>query len=130
MPCKFVGLSIWVWVLILSIILLSIYCSKENFTDVENTKKIKVLNFNTHWCGWSKRFQPEWDKFSKNVKSNPKLIHIEAIDVKCDNKDNKMMCEAYDIPGFPFVLIEKDGKKIPYEGERTSDALETFIEKL
>ena len=130
MSCSFLGLPIWAWLFIIVILILSLECNNENFSDVKDSKKIKVLNFNTHWCGWSRRFQPEWDKFSESVKTNPKLVHIQAVDVKCDAKDNEMMCEAYQIPGFPYVLVEKDGKKIPYDGERTAEALETFVNTL
>ena len=35
--------------------------------------RLKIFNFNTEWCGWSKRFQPEWDKFTQAVKANPNL---------------------------------------------------------
>lgn len=136
---KYFGLPMWVWLIVISVISFSIYQilskkstigskdevkSKEEFTESSNTKpKVMVYNFNTEWCGWSKRFQPEWDKFTEMTKTNNKLSFIEARDIKCDNKENENMCEQYNVPGYPYVIFEVNGKRIPYEGERTAQAL-------
>lgn len=134
---KYWGLPIWVWLVVSSIVLFSCYQTigsikvtklkvetKEKFDKVSKDKtKIKVFNFNTSWCGWSKRFQPEWEEFSKRVKSNPKLSHVEALDIKCDDDKNELMCEKYEVPGYPFIIVEINNKRTQYNGERTADAL-------
>ena len=135
---KYGGLPIWVWLVIVGIIFFS--CSQTmclvevSNTNSETTEKftteksiIKVFNFNTSWCGYSTRFQNEWNKFSAMVKSNPTFSHIEAIDVKCDDDQNKSICEQYKVPGYPYVVIEIDGKPIQYNGERTADAILNHI---
>ncbi len=140
---KYWGLPLWVWLVVVGIILFSCYQTKgymetpksesetkEKFAEVSQTKdktKIKVFNFNTSWCGWSRRFQPEWDEFSKRVKSDPKLAHVDAFDIKCDDDKNESMCEKYQVPGYPFVVIEIDGKRTQYNGERTADALVKYV---
>lgn len=134
---KYLGLPIWVWLVVTGIVLFSCYQTigsikvtklkvetKEKFDKVSKDKtKIKVFNFNTSWCGWSNRFQPEWEEFSKRVKSNPKLSHVEALDIKCDDDKNKLMCEKYEVPGYPFIIVEINNKRTQYNGERTADAL-------
>ncbi len=131
---KYFGLPVWTWIIIISIIIFS--CkqtlnvkseanlnninSKEKFAEISKPK-IKIFNFNTEWCGWSKRFQPEWDAFSKEMKQN--FPNIEAIDVKCDQDVNQKICEQYQVPGYPYVIIEIDNKQTPYNGERTTEAL-------
>jgi hypothetical protein len=133
---KYFGLPLWVWLVIISIILFSYNkstnCTKpqqieskietEKFGEISKNK-IKVFNFNTSWCGWSKRFQPEWDKFSNQVKSDPTLTHVEVYDVKCDDSKNESMCEKYQVPGYPHVVIETNGNTNQYNGERTAEAL-------
>ena len=85
---------------------------------------IKMYNFNTEWCGWSKKFQPEWDAFTSNVKSDNTLnTLVEVIDVKCDNDNNKELCADNNIQGFPTVVINVNGNNIKYDGPRTSEAL-------
>ena len=143
---KFFGLSLWVWLVIGAIVYYTMNSSKgalttggntkETFAEPETTsngngngnKKIVIYNFNTKWCGWSRAFQPEWDKFMSSVKSS----NIEAKDVKCDDDSNSGLCEnsKYDIPGFPYVVAEVGDKIIPYNGPRTVDGLTQFVSTL
>ena len=127
---KYMGLPLWVWLIIGGVVLYYVYNNYSNQTDnFANVDKVKVLNFNTEWCKWSKKFQPEWDDFSVMSK-NVKDMNIEAVDVKCDDDKNDKMCREYDIPGFPSVVIEKNGKKMLYEGEMTSKALVEYVKKI
>ena len=135
-------LPLWVWLVAIGIVVYY-YCyspknklqpkpkpkeeKKEKFANVNNSR-VKMLNFNTKWCGWSVRFQPEWDNFTKAVKDNSELnSRVEVIDVKCDDPANKRMCEEYKVPGYPYVIVEKDGNRTPYKGERTAQALLSFV---
>lgn len=135
-------LPLWVWLVAIGIVVYY-YCyssknklqpkpkakeeKKEKFANVNNSR-MKMLNFNTKWCGWSVRFQPEWDNFTKAVKDNSELnSRVEVIDVKCDDPANERMCEEYQVPGYPYVIVEKDGNRTPYEGERTAQALLSFV---
>ena len=131
---NFYGLSIinWIILICLLIVFFIFFNCKEGFTNSENEKSnlIKVYNFNTAWCGYSVRFQPEWDKFQKEVNTNNKLSNIQAYDIKCDDNNNKQMCSDYNIDGFPTVIIEKDNKKIKYNGERTSETIIETIKNL
>lgn len=126
---KLFGLPMWVFIVILSIVLISVYKTsnsiEEKFAEIpsEQNNKIKVFNFNTSWCGWSKRFQPEWDNFQQETKSNPLLTNIEAHDIKCDMDENNSMCEKYQVPGYPYVVIEDSNGVRQYNGPRTKDAL-------
>lgn len=96
----------------------------SNVASSEPQNNIKIMNFNTEWCGYSKQFQPMWDEFSKEANQ---MQGVEAVDVKCDVDENKQMCKDYDIPGFPSVIFEKNGEKIEYNGLRSRDGL---MEKL
>lgn len=131
----FYGLSGRGWMIIIILIcvfFLFSFMSEEAFTNSENKKSnlVKVYNFNTSWCGYSIRFQPEWDKFQKEVKSRNDLSNVNAYDIKCDETDNKQMCIDYAIPGFPSIIIEIDGKKTNYNGERTAESLIETIKNL
>jgi len=97
---------------------------KEKFTN----SKLKIYNFNTEWCGWSQRFQPEWEKFTQAVNNDSNLSKfVEAIDIKCDDPNNEEMCEKFNVPGYPYVVLDNNGKYEPYNGERTVEALLSFV---
>lgn len=102
----------------------------ENFADV-NTPTIKMYNYNTSWCGWSKRFQPEWDTFMNNVNTDSTLSSmVEVKDVKCDNDVNKQLCASAGVEGYPTVVISVNGVSSHYEGERTATALMDKLNQL
>lgn len=139
---EYFRLPLWIWLIIIGVLVFSYFntCKKPTITVESSNKneqfasvskpKIKIFNFNTEWCGWSKKFQPEWDEFSKNIKLNSKLAHVEVLDVKCDKSENELMCENYKVPGYPYVVIEINDKRIPYNGERTASSLTQFISSL
>jgi thiol-disulfide isomerase/thioredoxin len=133
----FLGLPMWVWLVVIGMIAYNCYITTSNtpapmnnigvalkaeeFADLDAS--VKVYNFNTDWCGYSKQLQPEWDKFAKNNK----LSNVKVIDVKCDNKNdpNFMKCKEakYMVEGFPTVVAEMGDKVMQYSGPRTEEAL-------
>jgi len=131
---NFYGLSKKTWVILICLLVMFyiFFKCKEEFVNLKNDKSnlIKVYNFNTSWCGYSVRFQPEWDKFQKEVNNSDNLLNIHAYDIKCDNSDNKQMCSDYNVPGFPTIIIEKNDKKINYNGPRNTEAIIETIKNL
>jgi thiol-disulfide isomerase/thioredoxin len=129
---KYLGLPLWVWLIVIGMIAYNCYITtsivindnmtvkKEKFAN--NDDMIKIHNFNTEWCGYSKQFQPTWYKFAQN-KNMPK--NVIAIDAKCDNKNSMhaKLAHDYNVRGFPTVVAEKNGKISHYEGPRTEEAL-------
>ena len=105
----------------------------ENLQNVEQSlpstseSKVKVYNFNTSWCRYSVMFSPEWAKFESMVENNP---NIEAVDVKCDEEDNEQMCMNFDVPGYPSIVIVKDGERMDYPGQRNADDLLDYVSSL
>ena len=139
---KILGLSILSWILIIIVLVFFVYkiffADNTTYTDTENFEEgpapvsddsVKIYNFNTSWCGWSVKFQPEWQKFTDYVNSGTNLSHVKCFDVKCDKPENEGICKDYEIQGFPTVLIEAGGKRGVYKGPRESkDLIETVGE--
>jgi len=97
--------------------------TNNNHATDTNNNKTKIYNFNTSWCGYSVRFQPVWDKFANSFNDS----NIDIIDVKCDDDNNKDLCQKYDIPGYPSVVkVTSSNKVIDYEGPRTIEGLINF----
>jgi len=135
---KMYGLPVYTWLLIALVVVVFLITTfsnsgasqtsttPETFESSSKEKendKIKVYNFNTSWCGWSVRFEPEWKKFENEVKSKGDLSHVEAHDVKCDNPANDFLCKEYEVAGFPTVIIESKGQRGVYKGPRDSKNL-------
>jgi thiol-disulfide isomerase/thioredoxin len=126
---KILNISVLNWLLIILIIIISSFKkSKEDFT-IENkiikstipnvNKKITVYNFNTVWCGHSRKFQPIFDEFKNKNESND----VNIIDVKCDDENNLKLCQKYKLPGFPTVLFVEGNRIEEYQGNRTVEDL-------
>jgi hypothetical protein len=145
---EYFGLQIWVWFVVIAVISYSLYQlyknqleklteknkNKEKFNNEPKSSSkyiIKIFNFNTEWCGWSRKFQPEWVAFMEYVKNpNNNLTHVIAVDVKCDKDENKKICEEYHVPGYPYIVVEVNGSRSAYEGERTREALISFVSSI
>jgi thiol-disulfide isomerase/thioredoxin len=138
---KYFGFPLWTWLVVIGFIIYyhtqksqvvsekvvtSEILSVKKVERFSDNKKIKIFNFNTTWCGWSKKFQPEWDKFSQVVKTNSKYSNVDVHDIKCDdinNEEVRKLSEEYQVPGFPYVVIDTDDDRYPYKGPRTADSL-------
>ncbi len=97
--------------------------NKEGFNNNTNdTDSVTVYNFNTSWCGYSRKFQPVWEQFCDTVKNN----NIETFDIKCDdetNDANQELCKKYNIRAYPTVIIVRNTDFTTYDGPRTVDDL-------
>ncbi len=92
----------------------------SNNKEIYNTPTI--MNFNTDWCGYSRQFQPVWNKFSSNM-SNKK---INVKNIKCDRKENEELCKKFNVQGYPTVKMISNNNTIEYNGNRTVEDLEKF----
>jgi len=73
-------------------------------------------------CGHCKTMMPEWDKFMKG--NNNQGVKVN----KVEKDDNPGLMDKMGVSGFPTILLTKNGQVIkPYEGERTSEAFQAFI---
>ncbi len=109
-------------VIILVLIILYYYTKKsnENFgTSYQGTLKL----YYTNWCGWSKKFLPVWEELEKKAANGELSVKLQKIDCEKD----KEMCQG--IPGFPYIVLEKNTRKIDYKGNRQIDDVLTFLSK-
>ncbi len=77
----------------------------------------KVTLYYANWCGHCKTFKPVWnslkpyfDKYNIQYQEFEEEVNNDII------KNNK-------IEGFPTIVIEKNGVKYDYNGERSVDGL-------
>ena len=81
----------------------------------------KLYFFYADWCGYCKKFKPEWAK----LKAEPNLgVQLEEVD--CSN-EAPALAKEYDVKGFPTLILVNGSNKVTYSGERTADALVSFI---
>lgn len=85
------------------------YDKGQTLAKALETKKDTVVLFYADWCGYCKRFAPQFNKITK-TKEFKKEFAVAY--VNCDAPENAELVRAYGIKGFPTVyLIEEDGDK-------------------
>lgn len=109
----------------------SINKNVDNFNDTEkdNSKEFKheIVLYYALWCGYSKMFLPEWEKFVAYAKDN--FNNVKVTSIRCEGGD-EATCKQKGIKGYPMVVLYlEDGTEVNFDDERTSDKLIEFINK-
>ena len=104
---------------------------QESFeTRVVDPKTTKLVNgpwlimFFAPWCGHCKRLMPAFDQFAETYGDGQNL-NVGRVD--CDQSENSNLCTAYDVGGFPTVLLLTGDHWYEFRGERTIDGFSKFV---
>ena len=97
-----------------------IYSNKPKpFEEFSNPKEL--IYFYMDGCGHCKTFSPIWDEFTNNYKGNLRIK-------KYERKQAGDMIDKFQIQGFPTILlIDEQGNKKEFNGDRTVKGLEQFV---
>ena len=97
--------------------------NNNNNSLTEEDKCVLVL-FHADWCGHCKNFMPTWNKAKTSLQSSDVVLKdFEA-------ETNKEVMKENEVSSFPTLkFFKKNGEIVEYEGDRTLEALEEFIEK-
>ncbi|XP_059469333.1 thioredoxin domain-containing protein 5 [Neocloeon triangulifer] len=88
---------------------------------------VTFVKFYAPWCGHCKRMATTWEDLAQKFKENPS---VQIAKVDCTLEENKELCSAQEVNGFPTVFIYRDGEKITeYNGSRSLDDLYQFVLK-
>jgi thioredoxin-like negative regulator of GroEL len=107
----------------------------ETITDANELLKILVsqtpmfIEVYASWCGHCKTLAVEWKKMTKILKEkhadkNLAIVSVEEKSYKDKIQENLKM----NVNGFPTIYAFIDGKFVPYQGDRTSKAMLSYIE--
>jgi thiol-disulfide isomerase/thioredoxin len=83
----------------------------------------KLYFFFADWCGYCKKFKPEWEKLKNESNLGVKLEEVDC----SDSNNTPSLAKEYEVGGFPTLILVNGGNKVTYEGERTKDAIVSFI---
>ena len=96
-------------------------------TRLASSEKTLVL-FYADWCGHCQRLEPVWDETTGKAKDKMVKRNVGQKDVdKKTAAENQEIMDQFNIQGFPTIMVFHNGKAVPYEGERTTEA---FLQQL
>ena len=92
----------------------------EDTWDDATTGKTTFVKFYAPWCGHCKKLAPEWAK----------LEHSEVVIAEVDCTENKKLCADVGVRGYPTLKHGDPSDLQDYQGGRTYDALDEFLQTL
>jgi len=100
----------------------SCQCQMPQYQENYTTTPTLGLYY-TNWCGHSKNFLPTWPQLSEAATQND--INVQFVKVDCDKEPNK--CAEHKVSGYPTIILHKASGDVPYEGNRSVNAIISFI---
>ena len=81
--------------------------------------------FFAEWCGYCKKFKPEWERLKAETNLGVKLNEVDC----SDNNNVPELAKKYNVNGFPTIIFVNGNNTKTYEGARTKEALVSFIKQ-
>ncbi|KAL3750930.1 hypothetical protein ACJRO7_011850 [Eucalyptus globulus] len=94
-----------------------------NFSDFVEKNRFVMVEFYAPWCGHCQALAPEYAAAATELKGE------EVVLAKVDATEEEDLAQKYEVQGFPTVYFFVDGVHKPYSGQRTKDAIVTWIKK-
>ena len=85
-----------------------------------------LVRYHMNGCGHCMAMMPEWERLINNLSGKAIVI----VDLEQSGLDNVPQSLRRNIYGFPTIVSYKDGDgktRMDYEGERTADAIEAWL---
>ena len=121
--------------LILLFLLHHFYLAKEGFEsspeDLEDnvSGQESIVLFYADWCGHCKKFMPQWDSLSSSINESNKKVKMMKVNCSkpSENEKQAQLMEKYKVQGYPTIIKVKNNQAQEYNGKRTKEDLEKFI---
>ncbi|XP_021746256.1 protein disulfide isomerase-like 1-4 [Chenopodium quinoa] len=99
---------------------------ERNFTDVIEGNKFVMVEFYAPWCGHCQSLAPEYAAAATQLKEDGV---DDVVLAKVDATEENELAHQFDVQGFPTVYFFVDGEHKLYNGQRTKEAIVTWIKK-
>lgn len=102
--------------------------TEETFSEFIKTNPYVLAEFFAPWCGHCKRLGPELVSAAESLAESHPDIKLAQIDCT----EEKDLCSNFEIRGYPTMKVFKGDEAAAndYPGQRTSDAIQSYMIKL
>jgi thiol-disulfide isomerase/thioredoxin len=100
---------------------------EQSINSREPTKDNEIKLYYTTWCGYSRMFMPEWERFERMAREQVPYVRVTR--VNCEDS-GRSICNQENVEGYPtVVLCLKNGQKIKFNDDRKAENLLAFVKK-
>mmetsp|Transcript_34580 Transcript_34580/g.89650 ORF Transcript_34580/g.89650 Transcript_34580/m.89650 type:complete len:401 (-) Transcript_34580:1467-2669(-) len=82
-----------------------------------------MVEFFAPWCQHCRKLQPKWEEAATHLRG-------VASFGKVDCTEEKALCAAEDVKGYPTIYLYRDGVRRPYRGRKSAEDFEEFLTTL
>lgn len=108
------------------------FTAEENQEEKKTDQELKeseikgeIILYYAMWCGHSRAFLSEWEKFEEYAKKNMPFLRVSR--VRCED-GNEATCVQKGVEGYPTVILCPKGNADKlYEGERKMEKIVEFV---
>ena len=98
---------------------------KSKLMESEDKIKGELVLYYAMWCGHSRSFLPEFEKFEQYAKEN--LPQVRVTKVRCED-GNETVCKQKGVDGYPTVIMyPKKGQEVMFDKARKMESLVEFV---
>ncbi|CAL9203793.1 unnamed protein product [Musa hybrid cultivar] len=94
-----------------------------NFSDFLEKHRHVMVEFYAPWCGHCQALAPEYAAAATALRGEDVVL------AKVDATEENELAQRFEVQGFPTVLFFVDGVHRDYPGQRSRDAIVTWIKK-
>ncbi|XP_064989881.1 protein disulfide isomerase-like 1-4 [Musa acuminata AAA Group] len=94
-----------------------------NFSDFLEKHRHVMVEFYAPWCGHCQALAPEYAAAATALRGDDVVL------AKVDATEENELAQRFEVQGFPTVLFFVDGVHRDYPGQRSRDAIVTWIKK-
>ena len=83
------------------------------------------VKFYAPWCGHCRMLKPTWEDAAVALAEQDDDAYATFATVDCTKE--KIVCERFEVKGYPTLLFFHQGKMVRYNGQRTKSALLEYV---